>query len=581
MNESSLKDIINSKEARRYLNKIGNVEILEELDEAKRNKNNLDIVIQNIPFAISLKDINGSIIEVNDNFLKYYNAKKEDIIGQNWRKILKKDYVDKIIQEDKKVISRLSNITFRRRRIINGELRLIEVYKIPVLDNKNNPIGIVGIYSDITNFKRYSDKIKQLVFTDSLTGLDNRRSLYKYLERIKKEQRKVSLIAIDVDDFKKVNDMFGHYWGDKVLALMANIFKEVCNDAFISRISGDEFIIIYKDITDERLLIEKVTKIINTLRLKFKDKEKISIISASFGILIDDTKNKKIEDLLVKADLALYKAKIRGKNQYAFYTDEIEKERLFKLKIERGLRKAIENNEVELYYQPQYTCDKELIGFEALFRWNNEKFKDVPVSKIIDYIEESNMVHIFGECILRKALLFSKKINANRKKRIVVSVNISAIQIMYEKFTDTIKNLLKEIDIEPTLIGLELTETTLLENVNSNIKKIKELKEFGVKIYLDDFGKGYSSLNYLVKLPISTVKIDREFIKKMNDGKEYEKLVKLMIDICHSLDLPVVAEGVETEKELDILRNMNVEFIQGYLFSKPLCEEEARKLINL
>ncbi|WP_051372988.1 EAL domain-containing protein [Clostridium sp. Ade.TY] len=581
MNESSLKDIINSKEARRYLNKIGNVEILEELDEAKRNKNNLDIVIQNIPFAISLKDINGSIIEVNDNFLKYYNAKKEDIIGQNWRKILKKDYVDKIIQEDKKVISRLSNITFRRRRIINGELRLIEVYKMPVLDNKNNPIGIVGIYSDITNFKRYSDKIKQLVFTDSLTGLDNRRSLYKYLERIKKEQRKVSLIAIDVDDFKKVNDMFGHYWGDKVLALMANIFKEVCNDAFISRISGDEFIIIYKDITDERLLIEKVTKIINTLRLKFKDKEKISIISASFGILIDDTKNKKIEDLLVKADLALYKAKIRGKNQYAFYTDEIEKERLFKLKIERGLRKAIENNEVELYYQPQYTCDKELIGFEALFRWNNEKFKDVPVSKIIDYIEESNMVHIFGECILRKALLFSKKINANRKKRIVVSVNISAIQIMYEKFTDTIKNLLKEIDIEPTLIGLELTETTLLENVNSNIKKIKELKEFGVKIYLDDFGKGYSSLNYLVKLPISTVKIDREFIKKMNDGKEYEKLVKLMIDICHSLDLPVVAEGVETEKELDILRNMNVEFIQGYLFSKPLCEEEARKLINL
>lgn len=580
MNESSLKDIINSKEARRYLNKIGNVEILEELDEAKRNKNNLDIVIQNIPFAISLKDINGSIIEVNDNFLKYYNAKKEDIIGQNWRKILKKDYVDKIIQEDKKVISRLSNITFRRR-IINGELRLIEVYKMPVLDNKNNPIGIVGIYSDITNFKRYSDKIKQLVFTDSLTGLDNRRSLYKYLERIKKEQRKVSLIAIDVDDFKKVNDMFGHYWGDKVLALMANIFKEVCNDAFISRISGDEFIIIYKDITDERLLIEKVTKIINTLRLKFKDKEKISIISASFGILIDDTKNKKIEDLLVKADLALYKAKIRGKNQYAFYTDEIEKERLFKLKIERGLRKAIENNEVELYYQPQYTCDKELIGFEALFRWNNEKFKDVPVSKIIDYIEESNMVHIFGECILRKALLFSKKINANRKKRIVVSVNISAIQIMYEKFTDTIKNLLKEIDIEPTLIGLELTETTLLENVNSNIKKIKELKEFGVKIYLDDFGKGYSSLNYLVKLPISTVKIDREFIKKMNDGKEYEKLVKLMVDICHSLDLPVIAEGVETEKELDILRNMNVEFIQGYLFSKPLCEEEARKLINL
>lgn len=580
MSKKSLKNIINSKEARKYLERIENIEILQELYKVKKDKNNLNIIIKNIPFAIILKDNNSSILEVNDNFLNYYNIKREDIIGQNWRYEFKKELIEKIILEDKMVINKRDNIQFIREKIINGELRTIEVHKIPVWDNKNNVIGIVVIYMDIVNFEGYSDELRKLIFTDSLTGLNNRRSIYTYLKKIKKDTEYASLISIDIDDFKKVNDTFGHYWGDKVLVLISNIFKRVCNDAFVARISGDEFIIIYKDVTNEKFLIKKVKEIIKTLNYQFRKREKINSISASFGILTDKIKDNKIEDLLKKADFALYKAKIRGKNQYAFYTKEFEKERLFKLEIERELKRALKNNELELYYQPQYTYNKKIIGFEALLRWNNEKFKNVPVEKIISYIEQVNMINIFGKYILRKALLFSKEINKNREDPIIVSVNISEIQIMYENFTDIIENLLKEININPNLLGIEITENTLIKNIKFNIKKLKKLKKFGVKVYLDDFGKGYSSLNYLIKLPISGIKIDKEFIQNMSKSDDYKKLVKLAVDIGQSLEIQVVAEGVETYKQLHILKEMNVEYIQGYLFSKPLCEKDAKKLIH-
>lgn len=562
-----------------YDNVVGTIGVARDITDLKNKDAKLNIILENIPFAVCLKSNNGTILNINSKFSEYTNLDKLEILDSEMLSAEDSKIKENVRREDLEIINEKKSKIFERHIRNRNEERIVEVYKSPVFDISNEVIGIVALFRDVTDERKNQEYIKKLAYTDALTNLQNRRSLYEYINsEIDKNGLDVILMFIDLDNFKKLNDSCGHSYGDEALILIANKLKKVCKGAFVSRIGGDEFVIVWENIKDNNELRDKIEEILSAIKIEFNKGDKTNIISASIGVVIGNWRDNTIESLLLKGDLALYKAKEKGKNQYIIYTESLEKERIFNLKIERDLRDAVKRDEIDVYYQPQYTSKMELKGFESLFRWKNESYKKVPIIDIINIMEECNIIDEISMTILKKAFKFAKKINKNRDNIIVVSINISGMQIMNDNFVDKFIGLIKEIEVSPSWIGIEITETVLLSNIDENIKKIKELKDLGIMISLDDFGTGYSSLNYLIKLPLSQVKIDRSFIKGMNSRDEYIKLVKLMIDISHSIAIPVIAEGVEELSELKILEKMGIDYIQGYLFSKPVNESEAEKL---
>ncbi|MDO5793409.1 MAG: EAL domain-containing protein [Turicibacter sp.] len=556
---------------------IGTIGIARDITELKNKDTKLSIILENIPFSVFLKDTEGYYIDTNTNFSKFCGLPREEIIGNlSYGHELNKEAK----AEDQLVITSQESHVFNRKLCMNGTERMLEIYKAPVFDISQKVIGIVGVIRDITDVIRTQEHIKKLAYTDFLTHLQNRRSLYHYFqEELAQKNIPLTIMFIDLDNFKKLNDSFGHHVGDQALVVIAKKFAKICDDAFVARIGGDEFIAVWEQMKDD-VLMKKLNSLLDEMRMEFSKGEQANIISVSIGVVKDEMSSIDVETLLLKGDLALYKAKEKGKNQYVIYTDDLEKERLFNLQMEYDLRQAIQNHEIELYYQPQYTVEKELVGFEALFRWNHPNYKHIPVDEIIRLIEELRLIDEVSNYVFLQACAFANQINQHREKTIVVSINISALSIMNDNFVDNLKSLIKQANVNPNYIGIEITETVLMENINENMTKILQLKDLGITISLDDFGTGYSSLNYLIHLPLSKVKIDRSFIQGMGKQEEFKDLVRLIINIAHSLDLPVVAEGVEVKDELDILKSMEIDTIQGYYFSRPVDKENAISLVK-
>ncbi|MGL4345447.1 MAG: EAL domain-containing protein [Cellulosilyticaceae bacterium] len=559
---------------------IGTIGIARDVTEIKNKDTKFNIIMENIPFCVYLKDIQGKLVNVNTKFLEFFGVKDEDVIGMEAKHFIDEAYEKQMVVHDAQVLEERKHLVFKERiRTYEGE-KIIEIHKSPVFDIANQVIGIVGLFRDITDLIRAEEEIKRLAYYDVLTGLSNRRGLYHYIEEGNgRKHREITVMFIDLDNFKQLNDTCGHYYGDEALVVMAHKLQEVAQGAFVARVGGDEFVVIWEGRLDEKMLSQKADDVLAAMTTEFDKDERMNIISASMGIVTGNSEEATIDSLLAKGDIALYKAKLQGKNQYVFYTKELEQERILALAIEKDLKKAISKNEINLFYQPQYTSEGVLKGFEALFRWQNPKYQKIPVISIIKIIEKCNLIDVIGEYVIREAFTFAKYINHIQAEKLVISVNISAIQIMSRHFVQKIKDLIEEVDVQPEFLGIEITETVLLENLDNNIAKIKELKDLGLVISLDDFGTGYSSLSYLVKLPLTEVKIDRSFVQGMSLGEEYIKLVKLMIDTTHLIGLPVIAEGVETLKELEVLKKMDIDFIQGYLFGRPLPQEEAKRLV--
>lgn len=562
----------------------GTIGIASDITEVKHMEAELDIILENIPFGVCVKDTSGKIINLNKQLLEYYGIKKEDIIGNDGRGVLSKECYELFKEEDSEVSESKCGKIFERKVKIKDKYRIMEVHKEPIIDDFERVIGIVVLIRDVTNLRLYQEKIERLAYTDQLTGLDNRRSLYEHFNNNDKQgETCLTILLVDLDNFKRLNDSMGHWYGDEALVKISERIKAACGDAFVARTGGDEFVIIFEGFLSEEVLMKKLSDVLKATNVEFVYEDKINIISASIGVVKSCAKNQDVENILTKGFLALYKAKEQGKNQYIMYTEELEAERKFNEEIEAALRECINNNEVKVYFQPQYgknkiNGDSILMGFEALFRWNNDKYKHMPVIDVIRTIERLNIIDIIEEYVMIESFKFAKRINEGRKDKVVVSINVSALQIMEKDFVDKVKKLIDQVGVDTDIIGVEITETVLLENLDENIYKINALKELGMKVALDDFGTGYSSLNYLVKLPLSHVKIDKSFISNMSNGFEYIKLIGLITEVTHSLGLKVVAEGVEKYDELIILEGMGIDFIQGYLYSKPLPKEEAEKL---
>ncbi|MEG0135257.1 MAG: EAL domain-containing protein [Cetobacterium sp.] len=559
---------------------IGTVGIAKDITDLKNENTKVNIIMENIPSAVWLNDVDGNILNVNSKFYEFFKIPNQSVIGENVLKIVGEKFKNEIETENRLVLTKRKTMSFERKIVIDKEEKIVSVHKTPVLDLENKIIGIVGMMQDITKSKKTQEKIEKLVYTDTLTDLGNRRALYKYFNEIKDKDCILTVMTIDLDNFKKLNDSLGHHMGDKAIIIIGEKLKESCADGFIGRNGGDEFIIIWDNLNSIEEVKKISEKILSNIVTEFRKEDKFNVVSASIGVVSEKLDGNNLVTLLMKADFALYEAKDLGKNCYVIYTQELEEKRILSIDIEQDLKKSIERDEIHLHYQPQYTNDGKIFGFEALFRWKNEKYSKVPVLEIIKIMENQNILYIVSDSIIEKALTFIKRINKKYNTEYLISINISTLEIMDRDFVPKIKNLLNKIDINPKWVGLEITETTLMKDMDKNIEKLKELKDMGIRISLDDFGTGYSSFNYLIRLPLSEVKIDRSFVSKIFMGNEYEKLVKLIIDLSHSLNLPVVAEGVETVEEFNILKNMNTDYYQGYYFSKPIEEEKIIELID-
>ena len=468
--------------------------------------------------------------------------------------------------------------------------------KVVEFDKNGSPSRMVGAIHDITNEVLQHERIEQLAFFDVLTGLPNRRLLNDRLQQsIKLHNNKGTygaLLFMDLDHFKVLNDIHGHQMGDQLLVEIAvRLQGNLKQNDSAARFGGDEFVIILNDLADDPakagimatriaqsfrdLIIQPVTLFDATT-----EKQIEYDVTSSIGIVVypspDDTPDKVIQ----LADMALYKAKAKGRDSFVTYKQDMQEELDSSILLFRDLKRAVNEELLELYYQPKYDVDLNLIGAEALLRWNSESRGAVPPSVFIEVAEESNLILPLGDWVLKTAckqlaLWQSEGINQN----ISLAVNLSAKQIWQYDFVDYIKSFVNQYSFNPSLLTLEITESVLLRDLKDTVKKLKRVKELGVKISLDDFGTGYSSLSYLKLLPVDEIKIDASFVRDIVDDSSDYMMVKAITDLGQNFNVNVVAEGVETQDHLKCLESIGVTFYQGFLFSKALPLNEFEKLL--
>lgn len=448
------------------------------------------------------------------------------------------------------------------------------------LENKNSDLS-----NAVEALRSRDEHITKLVYKDALTGLDNRLSLSEKLDELVCEEGQLgtaALLFIDIDNFKYINDTFGHDVGDEAIKRLGDIFYSFeSDDIIIGRFGGDEFLIIVLNLPD-KAGIETLIKTINVaLNMPIEAEHNSMFITISIGIALFMPCGNRGKDLIKKADLALNKAKRLGRNTHVYYDESMEQKVTMQMSLQNAVSQAFKNNQFELNYQPIIDAKaNKIVSFESLLRWKGDQSAGISPYQTIRCAEQIGLIIPLGYLILADAIAFAKRINKDREQIITVAVNISAVQLMHSHFYERIIKLCNEYGVPTEWICLEVTETILLESLEFGITIISKLKEAGFQIALDDFGTGYSSLSYFNSLPITKLKIDKSFVDSVAESAYQQRMIQFFVQISHDRSIDVVAEGVETKEQMDALRMLNCDFIQGYLFSKAVCEEEAVALAN-
>ncbi|MCY6369181.1 EAL domain-containing protein [Clostridium ganghwense] len=442
-------------------------------------------------------------------------------------------------------------------------------------------IYVAGSFTDISNRKKTERITNRLAYHNPVTGLKNRTYIMeeypKLIEKIKKENGKAALIFLDIDNFKAINDTFGHSAGDEFLRKISKKLRKILRDKdYICHLGGDEFLFLIRSLKEEKELKYIAENLLNIFKNTFRIKnEEINYITASIGIAVLKSKGDNFQTLFNHADDAMHCAKREGKNRYKIYTAGMNSIIYYETKLHKDLKYALKNDEFKVYYQPKIDISTgNISGVEALVRWIKRDGKIIPPNKFINFAEERGLIGDISEKVIRTACIQNKKWYSSKKNNFRVAVNLSAFELQDEKLFVKIKNLLDATGLLPELFEVEITESVVMKNFNTSIKTLNKLREIGIKVSLDDFGTGYSSLNYLKNLPIDTIKLDKTFIDNLTTDSKEKFIVSALIDLSHGINLKVVAEGVESKEQFNILKEYGCDEIQGYYFSKPVSDKE-------
>ncbi|MEH7076920.1 sensor domain-containing protein [Neobacillus drentensis] len=520
--------------------------------------------------------------------LMYVNPRICEITGYGEEELLDLDLANLINPKDfSLVIENLTKLLTNQESTITSQYRIIrkdksvitlEIYGSSI--EYNGQTAVIGTVIDVTERLKTEKMIKHMAYHDQLTGLPNRYLLREKInglvKRSSEKQGSFALLFLDLDRFKAVNDRFGHEVGDKLLIEIAHRLKRLVNDNdMISRYGGDEFTILLSHTNVDRAR-DVAQSILTHLSEPFLHE---IFVTPSIGISIFPDHGETFDSLIKKADLAMYFAKSLGKNNFQIFTDNLNEESTCVLELESQLRKALQRQEFILFYQPQINLEtNQMVGAEALIRWNHPEKGLIAPYKFIPLAEESGLIIPIGEWAIRTACQQNKKWQEEGLPPITIAVNISARQFFQSNLPDVVRKILQETELEPKYLEIEITESMTMD-VETAITTLNELKKIGVTISIDDFGTGYSSLNYLKRFPIDRLKIDQSFIHECTNDINDQTIIKTVILMAHLLKLQVIAEGVETKEQAAFLLQQNCMEAQGYYFSKPVPVEELEKYL--
>ena len=547
----------------------------------KDSQEQFESFMKNLPAGVYIRDLKHNIIFANRYINNFFG--KESIVGNSIDKIFQNDEYKKILSLNEAILK--DGVDSSETKMIDrfGNVKFFQLNQFVLHKDKEKYIG--AIYTDITSQKMTEKKLDKLAHYDLLTNLPNRALFYDSLNHIvskaSRNNTKVALMFLDLDNFKTINDTLGHDYGDILLKEVASKLKSILrSEDIVSRLGGDEFTIILDGISDNAFPSVVAQKIIDTLGVPIKLKDELGYIGSSIGISIypDDTKDQ--DELIKYADMAMYRAKESGKNTYRYFTNAMDKESREKMELTNDLREAVIKDQLKLYYQPIIDIKEGKVGlFEALVRWEHPKYGLISPENFISLAEEGGFMVKVGRWILNKGCQKIKELQ-DLGYDIKIAINVSSKQLTQNHLEETTKKIVKDSGINPRLLELEVTEGFLMENIKKVEEVLTNLRDFGIGISIDDFGTGYSSLSRLKSLPITKLKIDKSFIDDIVEEEDDREIVKVIISLAKSLNLEIVAEGVETKEQLKLINDLGCKLIQGYYFSKPLHEDRVVRYLK-
>lgn len=565
----------------------GTIQDITERHQAENKMRKLSAAIEQTADSVMITDCSGFIEYVNPSFEVMTGYSRDEMTGSNPSLLKSGKQSPDFYQRLWETI--LAGEVFRDviiNRKKNGLLYHEEKTISPQKDANGNVTHFISTGKDVSARMEVQSQLEYLAHHDSLTGLPNRVLLQDRLDQLlarsRWSNRNIAILFLDLDRFKIINDTLGHDVGDKLLKRFSERLKLCVREGdTVARLGGDEFSIILNDVASQDDVEPIARKILTILEEPFYINSHEMFVTASIGISLFPFNGDDSKTLMKKADVAMYRSKEAGRNNFQFYSEEDDVRAVERLSMETSLRRALERDEFSLDYQPQLDLNSgKIIGMEALLRWSHPEFKNVSPFHFIPLLEETGLIIPVGEWVLRKACMQTKALHNSGNYNYRVAVNLSIRQFKANDLVKSVENILKETGLDPGYLELEITEGLLIDQIDETSKVLNEMHEMGVKLSIDDFGTGYSSMNYLKKLPFDQLKIDKSFIKDVCYNPDDAAISIAIITMAQSMGLEVIAEGVETVDQLDFMYTQGCDAIQGYLCSPPLPPEGFEKLVN-
>jgi diguanylate cyclase (GGDEF)-like protein/PAS domain S-box-containing protein len=560
---------------------------LEALDASAvklgRTQNFLDNIIENMPVSVAVKDARDRCyVLINRTAEAIFGIARGDLIGRRSHEPSNEETADGLFPLAGEALrtSELQTIEEHVVHTPHNGTRILTTRNLSIPDETGEPRYLLSLAEDITERKQAEARIQHMAHYDALTDLPNRAAFVEHLTRTidaaKLGEESFAVLSIDLDSFKEVNDMFGHAVGDDVLLKMSQQLRALAGEAYLARLGGDEFTLITPNGNHPALAEILARRLHAAVATDLELNGRHLRVGISIGVAIFPADGTDATTLLNNADAALSRAKAAGRGKTRFFEIEMDNRLRERRTIQHELSSAIARNELRLHYQPLAKIDGEVIGFEALIRWHNPQRGMVSPATFIPVAEESGLIMQIGEWVLREACREA----ASWSRPLQIAVNLSPTQFHHGDLAGLVHSVLLETGLAPTRLELEITEGVLVEDFGRGVAILRRLKTLGVRIAMDDFGTGYSSLSYLQSFPFDKIKIDQSFISNVRTNPQSAAIVRAVIGLAHGLDLPVLAEGIETKPQLEFLAAESCDEVQGYLFGRPQPIAEYAGLIG-